>query len=448
MKNRSGITLIALVVTIIVMIILAGVGVNLVLGQNGILQKAKQGKQNYLDAKELEEMQLNEVYDYLMTGQFPENTESTEEGTIVKLPTKWQTATPNYVSLEDGSITKKTEVASTVYAVAVGNGDTVPVPINFYYVGGTLSAGENCGVIISDNEADKYDGVTDKTTHEYAPNLKGNQFVWIPCSAENYKKVAEWKGTPATDLAKSLYDDLTNSVEKAQVEKYGGFYVGRYEAGTSEIQGVNFATIETSDWYTDEANYTKVTGGNITSKANEIPYYHADYETAEVMSERMYKNDNARNSYVSSVLMSGTMWDIMLKTMVEKTGCDPVEGSWGNYAVLEGEVDITGCRGMHCAIGSGGHGPWIAEDNYTKENRTDVMLTTGATSIAHKMHIYDVAGNAWEHTQEASFTAGRGIMRGGCCVEWYNSYPAAYRAFSDYTDTSSDLSFRVALYIK
>ena len=47
LKGQKGITLVALVVTIIVLIILAGVSIALVLGDNGIVTKAKEGKQNY-----------------------------------------------------------------------------------------------------------------------------------------------------------------------------------------------------------------------------------------------------------------------------------------------------------------------------------------------------------------------------------------------------------------
>ena len=46
MKNKKerGITLIALVVTIIVLIILAGISINLIFGTNGIINKAKDAK--------------------------------------------------------------------------------------------------------------------------------------------------------------------------------------------------------------------------------------------------------------------------------------------------------------------------------------------------------------------------------------------------------------------
>ena len=62
MKKNTGITIISLVVTIIILIILAGVSLNLTLGQNGIITKAKQAKENTELAKIEEETRLNELY--------------------------------------------------------------------------------------------------------------------------------------------------------------------------------------------------------------------------------------------------------------------------------------------------------------------------------------------------------------------------------------------------
>ncbi|MCI8961483.1 MAG: hypothetical protein HFJ18_00960, partial [Clostridia bacterium] len=78
----------------------------------------------------------------LSNENLPENTNENQQdvGTIVAPKENWN--------------------IETVTAISVGNGDTVPVPIGFYYVGGDL----NTGVIISDEEEDKYDGITDKTT--------------------------------------------------------------------------------------------------------------------------------------------------------------------------------------------------------------------------------------------------------------------------------------------
>ena len=60
MKENKGITLVSLVVTIIVLIILAGISINLTIGQDGIITKAKQAKENIELAKVEEETQVVE----------------------------------------------------------------------------------------------------------------------------------------------------------------------------------------------------------------------------------------------------------------------------------------------------------------------------------------------------------------------------------------------------
>ena len=52
LKSKKGITLVALVVTIVVLLILAGVSINLVLGDNGIISKAQEGKTKSAEASE------------------------------------------------------------------------------------------------------------------------------------------------------------------------------------------------------------------------------------------------------------------------------------------------------------------------------------------------------------------------------------------------------------
>ena len=60
-KNNKGITLVALVITIIVLIILAGIAINILLGENGIIDKTRQGAENYQKAAEEERSMLNDI---------------------------------------------------------------------------------------------------------------------------------------------------------------------------------------------------------------------------------------------------------------------------------------------------------------------------------------------------------------------------------------------------
>lgn len=161
----------------------------------------------------IEQNDLVQVKEYLK-GQItpeqdlPDNTPQTEAGTLVKIPDKWLIQTPSYV--EDGKEVVSSKQIATVNAVSVGNGKIVPVPIGFYYVGGTL----NSGVVISDNEADrnKFAGVENvpsglklNANGDIEHEIVGNQFVWIPCGTGEYVKT-NWGQGSVTNKSNSYWD--------------------------------------------------------------------------------------------------------------------------------------------------------------------------------------------------------------------------------------------------
>lgn len=61
MRKEKGITLIALIITIIIMLILAGVVINLTIGENGLFKTAKQAAKNYTNAEAKELADLNNI---------------------------------------------------------------------------------------------------------------------------------------------------------------------------------------------------------------------------------------------------------------------------------------------------------------------------------------------------------------------------------------------------
>ena len=86
MEKENGITMVSLVITIIILIILAGISLNITIGENGIITKAKQAKQNITLAGEAEAMQLNQLYYELETGgEMSEDEESTKKDEIIAL---------------------------------------------------------------------------------------------------------------------------------------------------------------------------------------------------------------------------------------------------------------------------------------------------------------------------------------------------------------------------
>ena len=64
-KRNQGITLVALVITIIVLLILAGITLSMVLGPNGIIERAKQAKEQTEEAQRQDEAQLADLEDYI-----------------------------------------------------------------------------------------------------------------------------------------------------------------------------------------------------------------------------------------------------------------------------------------------------------------------------------------------------------------------------------------------
>ena len=473
LKNRA-ITLIALIITIIIMLILAGVVLSLTIGENGLFSTAKYAVKKWNNSVEQENAELDELYVYINGENLPENTKDTNAGTLVAVPDSWKTSTPSYVRTSDGKEVVSSKKISTVQAVATGDGETVPVPLGFYYVGGKVST----GVVISDSSSDKYDGKTDKTSHEYAPNLKGNQFVWIPCKLEDYHKI-NW-GKENTN-----WDMETHESEYNQVKKYEGFYIGRYEAGVSTLNEetnefkdsvtfnnnaslFNVVALESGyhgwSWqnysFTARKEVTPVTtgenkaSGNIVSKANSIPYYHADYYTAKEMSRRMYSD----NKYVYSGLTSGTQWDMMMKYLQEKGDKVNVTSSnWGNYD----NVSLENLRGYYTNVTTNGVTDGFKEVGSLKTNAgtsSYVLLTTGSTEQVMKNNLYDVAGNLWEWTEEASYadnldynndpTYNTYVVRGGSFSHDYATLPAWYRAYGCAPDAYTYHGFRPTLYMK
>ena len=452
MKNKRAITLISLVITIVILVILAGVAINLTVGENGLLNKAKLAKQEYNNAVTSEEEQLNELYAYLTRDDLPENTPENPQdiGTMVRLPSNWETTLPNYVSLSNGSVvTKSTKVAS-VYAVSVGEGNTVPIPVGFWYVGGTLDT----GVVISDKYEDSYENnKRDMTGHSDAINLVGNQFVWIPCETEEYVK-SNWSSDgetqgSVTGRSDCYWGTIPDDKGSMQIEKYGGFYVSRYEAGlpegTTEFTG---SLAYTDDIYNIE--------GIPQSKAGISPWNFIDYNNSKTNSKKMYEG----KTNISSGLITGTQWDVIINkigTLKDVNGNNLYSlidsASWGNY--YTGDSNGFSFIGDVSEYNSHYQYAFKKPTSTIKTNSTYYLLKTGASEHNKAYNLYDVAGNLWEWTEESAaynsmnnFATNR-VFRGGSFGEVSSSYPACFReGYYATTFTISFVGFRVVLYMK
>ena len=390
-KQEKGITLIALVVTIVVLLILAGVSISLVLNNNGVISKAKDAKNQYAEAQTNEEKQLNEVSDWI-----------------------------------------KETVGDTTGGGSAGGAeskvDGVPIPAGFVYVGGT----KDSGLVISDATADKekYKGQT-----TVGIDLVGNQFVWIP--VEN---IADYKRTAySTQVATGTTDTTTNSEqikygssdsdyfkealpedEKTSVETNKGYYIGRYEAGDQE--STNAHALRTS---------SSSTSNKITVKAGQAPYNYVTRTQAKSLAEG-FKTQQNYSSSVTTKLVSSYAWDTAI-AFIQKINSDYGSSSEeGNYKDSP-TFNYTGIADTE-------------KNKQTKVKGKSTLIPTGQTTGV--CNIYDMGGNVYEWTTESySYTDYPYTSRGGFYVSYFASNPAGYR-YKCLSDSAYDyIGFRATLFL-
>lgn len=150
-RNR-GITLIALVISIVVLVMLAGVSVNLLFGNDGIITKAREGADNYLAAEQAEQGLLSELentMNSLIPGEvrlpdLPEETEATRS-----MITKWD-------------VTSGDEIEIYVYYAEDWNGDPIENNTNF-----SINWGDGTQETITSANM-QYDGTDGYITHTYS----------------------------------------------------------------------------------------------------------------------------------------------------------------------------------------------------------------------------------------------------------------------------------------
>ena len=312
-KFNQGITLVALVVTIVVLLILSSVSLNLVLGDNGIIVKAKEAAETTAAAQEKEAMERN----------------------LLEKELENSLATP----------TPKPQPT-----------DGVKIPAGFYYVGGTKTS----GIVISDNvnDKDKY-----KNKAVVGTDLLGNQYVWIPCTTDNTSSELQYTRTEwgvevdGDDNSRAIKDELTltdasvtysdadtaNGInadvskeivaqikaEKASVAQYGGYYIGRYEVGRNSDTAV--------------------------VKYNQTPYASITWSTAYGLAKKIITNSEA-----TSYLCSSYAWDTAVNFIQNNstaknyaTSIEGFNGNWNPQAVKDSSGNVIKPAGTSQQLNTG-----------------------------------------------------------------------------------------------
>ena len=383
--NKKGITLIALVITIIVLLILAGVTIATLTEDNGVLTRANDAKTQTENAKEDELRRLTA----LEAATNIENTEHTE--TILN---------------------EETGIEEPV---------TVTIPAGFAV---SQVEGENSiedGLVIIDKN--------------------GNEFVWVPVSKEDFE--IQFQRRPGYSynnlqvLTSSFgeadsagnnagYTENATTQEEAKemyqsVYDNEGFYIGRYEAGKDKDTNGNVVIQKGAEVY-----------NNVTWSKNKTMNEESVVEGTESNPDgaiELARNFDTANGYtdVTSTLCYGVQWDAVMSFIdpAYKTGTCNVDKSFVANSTGKGNYSED------------------ANTNSWKGNLT----STGASEDYKVKNIYDLAGNTLEWTME-SVNVKKRVIRGGNFHSTGTNCPASYRYFYNPSVSNPTLGFRVTLYVK
>ena len=421
MKNK-GVTLIALAVTIVVMLILAGVTISVLNGENGIVKQAQKAKEES-KIKELKEKVridiagkrveningelrvsvLKEILDKYFDN-VPVETQITSE-TKLKAKEEYGKYEMKISDIDVGEITYETSY--TIFKDV--NGEQVPIPEGYIVSENSDENIVNKGLVISDS--------------------RGNEYVWISCTVDSSSNKLQYKRTEwgvekdGTDNSRAIKDELTlkdidvtysktdtdNGIneeiskeivaqinaEKESIKKYGGYYIGRYEVGKDN----KIAVI----------------------KAEQEPYVNIKWSKAYELAKGIGGGEGA-----TTYLCSSYSWDTAINFIQNTTG--------KNYA-----TSIIGFNGN-----------WKSQEvkdssgKVIKPVNTAQRLNTGLTTAL--CNIYDMGGNVGEFTTELNpGTSETVVLRGGIN---FRNYPAGHRWDNNSGYACSNYGFRATLFLK
>ena len=418
MKNNKGITLVALVVTIVVLLILAGVSINLVLGNNGIIAKAKDAETKSAEASENDLKGMNSLVSE-MEGALAGNGGAGGSGTDTKVPAEATAETAPY--FPDNTFTKKEGTIDTGLVIQDASGNEYV----WVVVPRTTAVYKTTGLGKTTFTDADYTSI-EKDLKEYTKTYRGSTSYSDTYTADD-KNVGWFADATA-------YNNLKNSMLKSVYEN-GGFYVGRYEAGI----GTNRTSIESQV----DGKYPVPTTAPVT-KADAYPYTYVTRTQAQNLASKV----NAGTK--TSSLMFGVQWDLVLAFMSKDTAKITSTDVLTKNSVTIGNYkdNLWTIKNAKAQYSSDYGDTFTACPNpFEKESSSYILLTTGADSRFSVQNIYDIAGNVEEWTLESPSSAiNQCADRGGNYYHTGLYIPAALRVGSDSDLSHSDIGFRVSLF--
>ena len=476
-RSNKGITLIALVITVIVLLILAAVTINALSGDNGILKRAKDAKEQ---TNEKNQEEMGKLDDYKSTiDQYADGTGGGSGGGSSTNFTNIDTAKSNPAgAVPAGSTVIEPDASKGIVIKDKNNNEWVwiEVPKDTAFSGLTINT---TNTLTDQNYTDiKNKLIAYATTYREGSSGQGRN--WTDKWYAKYGSTLITASTSnLTEAQKALtngcgltYDEYKTAYQKMlkSVYTYGGFWIGRYEAGiegsitdltkartggTGGITGptsydgtsvkvLKLATITTQS---DNTN----TLPKAISQKDAIPYNWVTCSEAQSLAKEMTPN----SSYTSS-LMFGIQWDLVCRYLEGKGGLSESDinqdsSSWGNYSNAKIE-NITSGKYAILDTNTWNLGEWTKITSaFTKSDSGDnnsILLGTGISEYTKKMNIYNFASNEAEWTLEKTSDSDYPCAyRGGSYVDTGSSTPASDRDHYGTTSDDNIIGFRATLYV-
>ena len=431
-KNVHGITLIALVITIVVLLILAGVSIAMLTGQNGILTQAQRAKTTTEQANAKEKIEL------AVAGAIAKSTNGSL--TIENLKEELsnygimidKTEFPLEVELDgqklainnSGKVTNYREMAeitgqeTTNTTTKDSLGNYIVVPAGFKIVNTTDNVTN--GIVVED------------VSHEAT---EGSQFVWIPVGdvikdGEGNKETIKLSrytfaddnvGTPTdqeTKIINNYYEEINistygNTTAKENIEsgesgfrrsvkENHGYYIGRYEAREKNATSAR----------TDSSSKTNT----VVCTANNYIYNYVTQPEAATLSRTMYKDSNFESDLINSYERdTATLFLQKFDNRLSKEGLKPYSRQ---NSLNTGSLASQGTNNL--------------EDT----SKQDVIC-----------NVWDMASNCLEWSTETYMNNKSSCTSRGGHYNSIYSYTSGRDGYSTIYSVK-DISFRIVLYLK
>ena len=418
-SNQTGITLIALVVTIVVLLILAGVSINAIFSENGIIKRAKDAQNKMDQATQNDLDSINELNNWI-DGKINGTTGGgTTEGDA-------NPSTTPKISTLVGKVVDKNTKAEDAY------GNKITIPKGFKVVAHGTVAGSATYTYSGDNIPAVQDGIVIEN------GTDGNQFVWVPVGTIKNKNnttntitLGRYEFDSNTGALKSNTPAQVASVENCTQEvvisnsckELSVFRAGNtatdstaQNATARNLKEFISTTLSNGGYYIARFEASG-TASKITSKYNQKVLVDITQPNAAKLAREMYEEVKENNELVyASDLVNSYAWDtaiIFIQTYSGKT----------DYA------------------------------SHNESKTTKAFTATGKNNDKY-CNIFDMSGNASEWTTEYStdsyiINSPPCVIRGGCYNPANGSgHYTSYRSGSNPTSSYSNTGLRPLLYVK